>query len=106
MKTNSKLLNPKTVFDEELRYKEHMYCEVKKANAQGGMLLRSLLALLKTCLNNSVLIVRLHLKYGAPVWTPTRRSKSLIRNVQGRDANQVQEISDISYKEMVEAMGL
>ena len=69
------------------------------------MLRRSLLALLKTCLNNSVLIVRLHLKYGAPVWTPTRRSKSLIRNVQGRDANQVQEISDI-IKERVEAMGL
>ena len=82
-----------------------MYCEVKKANAQAGMLRRSLLALLKTCLNNSVLIVRLHLKYDAPVWTPTRRSKSLIRNVQGRDANQVQEISDI-IKERVEAMGL
>ena len=54
-------------------------------------------------------IVRPDLKYEAQIWNhqgTTKEQIISIRNVQGMAANQVQGISDISYKERLETMCL
>ena len=52
-------------------------------------------------------IVRPDLKYEASIWNHHSKEQIiLIRNVQGMAANQVQGISDISYKDRLETMCL
>ena len=68
MKINSKLLNLKTIFDDELTFKENTNGKVKKTNTLAGMICRSITYLDKDIFKQLfVAIVRAHLEYRAPI---------------------------------------
>ena len=52
-------------------------------------------------------IIRPHLEYGAPVWNPhLRKWIDMIENVQRRASKMVPCLSDLSYKQRLEALKL
>ena len=54
-----------------------------------------------------VAIVRPHLEYGDPIWNPHSKEQiTLIENVQRRATKEVQQFSDIPYKQRLKAMSL
>ena len=84
------------IFDDELTFKEHINCKVKKANALASMLRRSFTHLDKDMFKQLfVAIVRPHLEDGAPIWNTHSKEKiTLIENVQRRATKQVHKFSD------------
>ena len=59
------------VFDDELSFREHINCKVKKANSLAGIIRRTFLHMDKVMFKRLFVgIVRTHLEYGAPIWNP------------------------------------
>ena len=100
--------NLEIIFDSTLSFEEHIHSKVNKANSLAGMLRRTFVHLDKDMFKQLfVSIARPHLEYGAAVWNPhSKKLITMIENVQHRASRLVPGLSNLSYKERLEAMRL
>ena len=96
------------VFDDELSFREHINCKVKKANSLAGIIRRTFLHMDKIMFKRLfVAIVRPHLEYGAPIWNPYNKDMiNIIEKVQRRATRQVEGFRNKTYRERLEDMKL
>ena len=94
--------------DNKLYFEAHIADKIKKANALAGMLRRSF-----TYLNVDMFkslftsIVRPHLEYGAPIWSPyMKKYVHAIENVQRRATKQIPGLSNLSYRDRLKLIKL
>ena len=96
------------VFDDELKFNEHIALKVKKANQAVGMIRNTF-----TYLDKGIFLVlyksfvRPHLEYSSVVWSPIYKKDILaIENVQRRATKMLPELRDMSYENRLRALGL
>ena len=95
-------------FDKDLNFEKHINQVIKKANCIMGITKRTFEYLDKTtfCLIFKGL-VRPHLEYAAPVWSPHLiKHKEALENVQRRATKQVPGLSHMTYEERLESLKL
>ena len=69
--------------DDQLKFEDHMYEKIKKANNMMGLIRRSFIHLESMFLNLYKALVRPHLEYANVIWHPTKiKDKTAIEYVQ------------------------
>ena len=88
-------------FDERLTFQNEIDARVKKANTITGLIRRTFTHLNKTTFKKLYkALVRPHLEYGVPVWSPhLQKNIKKIESVQRRATKQVNDLHNISYEE-------
>ena len=67
------------IADDQLKFKDHMYEKIKKANNMMGLIMRSVIHLYKEMfLNQYKALVRLHLEYANVTCHPTKNKRYII----------------------------
>lgn len=96
------------VFDNELKFNEHIAQKVKKANHALGMIRNTF-----TVLDKDVFLplyksfVRPHLEYASVVWSPLYKKDIIsIENVQRRATKIIPGFKDMSYEDRLKSLGL
>ena len=94
--------------DNKLSFDHHINIKVKKANSLVGVLRRSFTFLDKYMFKQIfTTIVRPHLEYGAPIWSPhLRRQIILLENVQRRATKMLPGYNELSYKDRLKDLAL
>lgn len=95
-------------FSENLSFEDHILKKVKKANTLAGMIRRTFSYLDKDTFKLLfVSIVRPHLEYGAPIWSPHhKRLIKIVENVQRRATKLLPGMADLSYEERLKVLQL
>ena len=94
--------------DENLNFEKHIHYAVKKANKIVAIIRKTFdhmdADIFKQLFKS---LVRPHLEYGAPVWSPhTIKNKELIENVQRRATKTIPGFSNLSYPERLRKLKL
>lgn len=96
------------LFDNDLKFTEHIAQKVKKANQMLGMVCRTF-----TCLEVEVFLplyksfIRPHLEYATSVWNPSLKKDIVnIENVQRRATRVVKGLKNLTYEERLRHLGL
>lgn len=94
--------------DDELKFEYHIETVVKKANQMTGLLWRTFEYMDATMFNTLYKsMIRSHLEYAAPVWSPyTWKMAEEIEKVQRRATKRVPGLADLSYEERLRKLGL
>ena len=95
-------------FDDSLKFDTHINEIINKANRILGIVRKTFECLDKQIFNYVYKgIIRPHLEYAAPVWSPhTKAQKESIENVQRRATRMVPGLSHLSYPERLEILKL
>ena len=96
------------IFDNNLNFDTHVYNQINKANKLLGMIRRSFVNLNETILLPLFkAIVRPHLEYAAPVWSPSKvKLIEDIERVQRRATKLLPTISHLSYPDRLKYLHL
>lgn len=96
------------VIDNKLTFQKHINEKVNKANSIVGIIRRTF-----EYLDNKMFctlfkaLVRPHIEYANPVWSPhLKKNIEMIENVQRRATKQVPGLSDLSYEERLKELNL
>ena len=94
--------------DNKLNFNSHISQKIDKANNTLGAIRRSFSYLDKTILLRLyTALVRPHIEYANPVWSPRlRKDIDAIENVQRRATKMVPEIRDLPYSDRLKALNL
>ena len=95
-------------FDESLKFDTHINSIINKANRVLGIVRKTFECLDKEIFNYVYKgLIRPHLEYAAPVWSPYRvMQKEALENVQRRATRMVPGLSHLSYPDRLEALKL
>ena len=87
--------------DSKLKFREHINNKVSIANRNLGIIFRTFTYLDKEMfLNLYKSLVRPHLEYASPIWSPLyKQDKIAIENVQRRGTRLVKSLKGVSYQE-------
>ena len=96
------------IIDTNLKFDSHITAKINKANRNLGIINRSFTYMDKPMfLNLYKALVRPHLEYASPVWSPfLRKQQVAIENVQRRATKLLKNISQLSYKDRLLHLGL
>ena len=96
------------IVDDQLKFEDHMYEKIKKANNMMGLIRRSFMHLDKEMfLNLYKALVRPHLEYANVIWHPTKmKDITAIENVQRRATKYLPSLKDLSYEERLQKLKL
>ena len=96
------------VVDKQLKFQQHIYSSVKKANRKLGLIRRSFTHMDKDMfLTLYKSIVRPHLEYGSNIWTTIyKKDKIALENVQRRATKLVPGIQHLCYSERLRKLGI
>ena len=96
------------VIDNKLLYREHISGKVKTANKILGLIFRTFTYMDKDMfLDLYKTLVRPHLEYATPIWTPLYKKDSImLENVQRRATRLVKALSGLTYQERLLELGL
>lgn len=96
------------IVDNKLLFREHMSTKVATANKVLGLIFRTF-----TYMDQDMFVslykslVRPHLEYATPVWTPLYKKDSIaLENVQRRATRLVSSLSTLTYQERLVKLGL
>ena len=94
--------------DNRLKFDTHITTKINKANGILGAIRRAFSYLdKKTMLLLYTSLVRPHLEYANPIWSPRFiKDKTMIENVQRRATKMIPEIKDLTYEERLKALNL
>ena len=96
------------IIDQNLTFRAHITSKVNIANKNLGIIFRTFTYIdQEMFLNLYKSIVRPHLEYATPVWSPFyKKDKIIIENVQRRATKLVSSCKDLSYPERLRTLGL
>ena len=96
------------VIDNKLLFREHISGKVKTANKILGLIFRTFTYMDKDMfLDLYKTLVRPHLEYATPIWTPLYKKDSImLENVQRRATRLVKALSGLTYQERLLELGL
>ncbi len=96
------------IFDMELNFEEHMSNKIKKANGIMGLIRRSFSYLdSNTFVKLYTSLVRPHLEYAQPVWSPhLRKHIKMLENVQIRATKLVDGLQNMNYSDRLKELEL
>ena len=96
------------ITDTKLKFDSHISSKINKANRNLGIINRSFTYMDKSMfLNLYKTMVRPHLEYASPVWSPfLRKQQVAIENVQRRTTRLLMNISHLSCKDRLIYLGL
>ena len=96
------------IVDNTLTFTKHIRSKIKTANRNLGIIFRTFTYLDKDIFMNLFKsLVRTHLEYASPVWSPVfKKDRIAIENVQRRATKLVRCISHFPYSERLRALGL
>ena len=96
------------IVDDQLKFEDHIYEKVKKANNMMGLIRRSFIHLDKEMfLNLYKALVRPHLEYANVIWHPTKiKDITAIENVQRWATKYLPSLKDLSYEEILQKLKL
>ena len=96
------------IIDTKLKFDSHISSKINKANRNLGIINRSITYMDKSVfLNLYKTLVRPHLEYASPVWSPfLRKQQVAIENVQRRATRLFTNNSHLSYKDRLIYLGL
>ena len=96
------------IVDDQLKFKDHMYEKIKKANNMMGLIRRSFIHLGEEMfLKLYKALVRPHLEYANVIWHPTKiKDITAIENVQRRATKYLPSLKNLSYEERLQKLKL
>ena len=96
------------IFDQKLKFTEHIISKVNKANRNVGLIFRTFTFMDKDMfLNLYKSVVRPHLEYASTIWYPMYKKDIIqIENVQRRATRLVKCIKHLPYEERLKTLGL
>ena len=94
--------------DSSLSFREHINSKVNLANRNLGIIFRTFTYLdEETFLHLFKSLVRPHLEYSTPIWSPYyKKDKIMIENVQRRATKLVSTLKNLNYSERLKRLGL
>ena len=94
--------------DSKLKFESHINNSIKTANRVLAVARRTFECMDKDMFNNIFKgLVRPHLEYGAPIWSPHLvKHRELLENVQRRGTKIIPGLSNLSYKKRLRALKL
>ena len=96
------------IIDQNLTFRDHITSKVNKANRNVGIVFRTFTYNdQEMFLNLYKSIIRPHLEYATPVWSPLyKKNKIIIENVQRRATKLVATCKNLTYQERLRKLGL
>ena len=96
------------IVDDQLKFEDHMYEKIKKANNMMGLIRRSFIHLDEEMfLKLYKALVRPHLEYANVIWHPTKiKDITAIENVQRRATKYLPSLKNLSYEERLQKLKL
>jgi len=96
------------IFDDKLKFDNHIQCKISKARQTWGLVRRSFTAIDTVTFSQLFkALVRPHLEYANSVWFPTSKGQSIdIEKVQRQATKQVPGLQNLPYKERLKHLKL
>ena len=96
------------IIDQNLTFRDHMNSKVNIANRYLGIIFRTFTFIDEEIfLNLYKSIVRPHVEYATPIWSPLyKKDKIIIENIQRRATKLVPSCKNLSYPERLRKLGL
>ena len=96
------------LFDSELKFSMHISEKVKKANRNLGLICKTFTYMDRSMfLSLYKALVRPHLEYASPVWSPRlKRDQIAVENVQRRASRMVSGLKELPYPERLRNLGI
>ena len=96
------------IFDPKLTFSQHVNEKVKKANGIVGLINKNFHYMSKDMfLILYKALVRPHLEYASPIWSPRfKKDRLAVENVQRRATRIVKELSHLNYNQRIRKLGL
>lgn len=96
------------IVDKKLNFREHISSKIAKANRNLGMVFRTFTYIDRDMFSNLYKsLIRPHLEYASPVWSPMYKKDMIaLENVQRRATRLVKTLSNLSYPERLKSLGI